>query len=144
MKNLILPLILIVFVVLGCNSFRKSITGSNENTIAQNTNQRTGNLETPVTPGNSNSDTDPGDDEFLNEAAISLPAPVYPPTARAVRAGGKVVVEIEVSPQGSVVKAEAVSGHPLLRAAAVAAARQAKFKPSPETVSGSLEYEFKP
>lgn len=79
----------------------------------------------------------------LNDKATSLPAPPYPPAARAVRAAGKVVVNIEVDTNGAVVKAEAASGHPLLRAAAVAAARQAKFKAGPSPVSGSLEYEFK-
>ncbi len=80
---------------------------------------------------------------LLNDKATQMPQPVYPPTARAVRAAGKVVVNIEVAPDGSVVKANAESGHPLLRAAAVAAARQAKFKPGPSPILGSLEYEFK-
>jgi TonB family protein len=78
----------------------------------------------------------------LNDEAVEIPQPPYPPTARAVRASGKVVVNIEVAPDGSVVKAVAESGHPLLKAAAVAAARQAKFKPGPSPISGSLEYEF--
>jgi TonB family protein len=78
----------------------------------------------------------------LNEKAISLPQPGYPATARAVKAGGKVVVNIEVAPDGSVVKAEAVSGHPLLKSAAAQAAKQAKFKPGTAPVSGSLEYVF--
>jgi|ERR1044072_2961941 TonB family protein len=76
----------------------------------------------------------------LNDQATQMPAPVYPPTARAVRAAGKVVVNIEVAPDGSVVHAKAESGHPLLKAEA--AARQAKFKPGPAPISGSLEYEF--
>lgn len=80
---------------------------------------------------------------LLNDKTTQMPQPVYPPVARAVRAAGKVVVNIEVAPDGSVVSAKAESGHPLLRAAAVAAARQAKFKPGPAPVSGSLEYEFK-
>ncbi len=79
---------------------------------------------------------------LLNDKAISMPTPPYPPVARAVRAAGKVVVNIEVAPDGSVVKAVAETGHPLLKAAAVAAARQAKFKPGPSPISGSLEYEF--
>ncbi len=79
----------------------------------------------------------------LNDKATQMPRPVYPPTARAVRAAGKVVVNIEVAPDGSVVSAKAESGHPLLKAAAEAAARQAKFKPNSASVSGSLEYEFK-
>lgn len=79
----------------------------------------------------------------LNDKALSMPLPPYPPAARATRAVGTVTVNIEVDTQGNVVKADAVSGHPLLKAAAVAAARQAKFKPGPSPVSGSLIYEFK-
>jgi TonB family protein len=79
----------------------------------------------------------------LNEKAITLPQPPYPPTARAVRAAGSVTVNIEVDTKGDVVKAEAISGHPLLKAAAVTAARQAKFKPGPSPVSGSLVFNFK-
>jgi TonB family protein len=80
---------------------------------------------------------------LLNDKAIEMPQPVYPPTARAVRAAGKVVVNIEVAPDGSVVSAKAESGHPLLKAAAALVARQAKFKPGPSPISGSLEYDFK-
>lgn len=64
----------------------------------------------------------------INDQAVSLPKPVYPPAARAVKASGDVKVEIEVDAKGNVTSAKAVSGHPLLQAAAVAAARQAKFK----------------
>ncbi|HEV3468040.1 MAG TPA: TonB family protein [Pyrinomonadaceae bacterium] len=54
--------------------------------------------------------------------------PVYPPIAKVARATGKVVVEVLVE-EGGVACARAVSGHPLLRQAAVTAARKWKFKP---------------
>ncbi|MFL6336893.1 MAG: cytochrome c oxidase assembly factor Coa1 family protein [Pyrinomonadaceae bacterium] len=84
---------------------------------------------------------------ILNEKAVSKPQPPYPPAARAARASGSVTVEVTVDETGSVVSAAAVSGHPLLRAAAVAAARQAKFSPTllsgkPVKVSGLLTYNF--
>jgi TonB family protein len=84
---------------------------------------------------------------ILNEKAVSKPQPPYPPAARAARASGSVTVEVTVDETGSVVSASAVSGHPLLRAAAVAAARQAKFSPKlvqgePVKVSGLLTYDF--
>jgi TonB family protein len=63
---------------------------------------------------------------------ISLPKPPYPPAARAVRASGEVEVELTVEPDGSVSAATARSGHPLLRAAALKAARSAKFEPTVE------------
>jgi TonB family protein len=83
----------------------------------------------------------------LNEKAISLPKPAYPPAAKAAKASGTVVVRVIVDEKGNVVSAEAISGHPLLRAAAVQAARQAKFKPTlengrPVKVTGTLNYNF--
>jgi TonB family protein len=83
----------------------------------------------------------------LNGKAISKPQPPYPPAAKAARAAGVVVVQVTVDETGGVVSASAVAGHPLLRAAAVAAAKQAKFSPTllsgkPVRVSGVLTYNF--
>lgn len=83
----------------------------------------------------------------LNEKAISLPTPPYPPAARAVRAAGTVTVEVLVDFDGRVVSANATTGHPFLRAAAVSAARSARFRPEvsngkPVKVFGVIKYEF--
>ncbi len=83
----------------------------------------------------------------LNEKAIDLPQPAYPPAARAVRATGSVSVQVLVDEKGEVISATALSGHPLLRAAAVQAARQARFAPTklsgqPVKVNGVLTYNF--
>jgi TonB family protein len=83
----------------------------------------------------------------LNDKAISLPQPAYPPVARSVRATGSVSVQVLVDEKGEVVLATAVSGHPLLRSAAVQAARQARFAPTklsgqPVNVNGVLTYNF--
>jgi protein TonB len=83
----------------------------------------------------------------LNGKAISKPQPVYPPIAKAARASGTVTVQILVDESGRVVSASAVSGHPLLQSAAVAAARQARFSPTllsgqPVKVSGVITYNF--
>lgn len=85
----------------------------------------------------------------LNGKATSLPKPPYPPAARAVRASGAVSVQVLIDENGSVVSASAVSGHPLLRAAAVQAARGARFSPTmlsgqPVKVSGVITYNFVP
>ena len=85
----------------------------------------------------------------LNGKATSLPKPPYPPAARAVRASGAVTVQVLIDESGSVVSASAVSGHPLLRAAAVQAARGARFSPTqlsgqPVKVSGVITYNFVP
>jgi TonB family protein len=83
----------------------------------------------------------------LDGKAVSKPQPPYPALAKAARASGKVTVRVTVDETGSVVAADAVSGHPLLRAAASAAARQAKFSPTleggkPVRVTGTLTYNF--
>ena len=83
----------------------------------------------------------------LNGKAISLPKPQYPPIARAAHAAGTVVVQVLIDENGSVVSAKAVSGHPLLQAVAVAAARQARFSPTklsgqPVKVTGVFQYNF--
>lgn len=85
----------------------------------------------------------------LNGKAISLPKPIYPSAARTVKASGDVVVRVLVDEDGSVINAQAISGHVLLRPAAVAAARQAKFTPTklagkPVKVTGIINYTFTP
>lgn len=85
----------------------------------------------------------------LNGKATSLPKPGYPPAAKAVRAGGAVSVQVLISESGSVISASAVSGHPLLRAAAESAARGARFSPTllsgqAVKVSGVITYNFVP
>ncbi|HEX7957650.1 MAG TPA: cytochrome c oxidase assembly factor Coa1 family protein [Pyrinomonadaceae bacterium] len=84
---------------------------------------------------------------LLDGKATSKPAPPYPPVAKAARASGTVIVRVLVDEQGHVVSASGVSGHPLLQAAAVAAAKQARFSPTvqggrPVKVSGLLTYNF--
>jgi TonB family protein len=83
----------------------------------------------------------------LNGKATSKPEPPYPALAKAARAQGTVVVQVTVDETGGVTAAKAISGHPLLQPAAVAAAKQAKFSPTllsgrPVKVSGVLTYNF--
>lgn len=65
----------------------------------------------------------------VNGKAVKLPIPAYPAAARAVNASGAVNVQTIIDEEGNVTSAEAVSGHPLLRAAAEKAALEAKFRP---------------
>jgi protein TonB len=83
----------------------------------------------------------------LNGKAISKPQPAYPPIAKAAKASGTVTVQVLVSEEGNVISARAVSGHPLLRQAAVDAAYRAKFSPvivsgQKVKMSGALTYNF--
>jgi TonB family protein len=57
---------------------------------------------------------------------------LYPPIAKAARASGPVYVMVEISDEGKVTDSSVISGHPLLRDAALAAARQWVFKPLTE------------
>lgn len=83
----------------------------------------------------------------VNGKAISLPVPPYPAAAKAVGAKGTVSVQVLIDEKGSVVSANAASGHPLLRSAAEGAARRARFRPTelsgqPVKVSGVITYVF--
>lgn len=105
-----------------------------------------GSLSSSPSPGGSPKSISGG---VLNGKATSLPKPEYPPAAMAVRASGAVSVQVLIDENGDVVSANAVSGHPLLRAASEAAARGAKFSPTllegnPVKVSGVITYNFVP
>lgn len=81
---------------------------------------------------------------MLNAKAIYLPMPEMPAGADA---SGVVLVAVVVDEQGMVMDARAVSGPPHLHAAAVAAARLARFSPTllmgePVRVTGTLSYNF--
>lgn len=83
----------------------------------------------------------------LNGKAINLPKPSYPPIAKAAHASGTVVVQVTIDENGNVISAHAVSGHPLLQAVAVAAAKGARFSPTklsgqPVKVTGVITYNF--
>jgi protein TonB len=83
----------------------------------------------------------------LNGKAISLPKPSYPQIARSAHASGTVVVQVVIDENGNVISAHAVSGHPLLQAVSVAAARNARFSPTklsgqPVKVTGVITYNF--
>ena len=83
----------------------------------------------------------------LNGKAISLPKPQYPQIARAAHASGTVTVQVLIDENGNVVSAHAVSGHPLLQAVAVQAARGARFSPTklsgqPVKVTSVITYNF--
>lgn len=82
-----------------------------------------------------------------NRKATDLVAPVYPTTARAVRASGPVGVSIVIDESGKVIEAEAYNGHSMLRPSAVTAALASKFEPMtlngvPVKMRGVITYNF--
>ena len=80
---------------------------------------------------------------MLNQKAIYMPQPEVP----SGEASGVVLVQVLIDEQGSVIDARPVSGPQHLQAAAVNAARLARFAPTlmmgePVKVSGTLSYNF--
>jgi TonB family protein len=83
----------------------------------------------------------------LQGNAIKRVQPPYPPIAKAARASGPVQVQITINEAGEVIETSVISGHPLLRDAALQAARQWLFKPTelsgvPVKVQGILTFNF--
>ena len=84
----------------------------------------------------------------LNEKALRLPIPAYPPAARRAKACGDVTIRITINRKGNVVKGVAVQGAPQLRSVALRSARGAIFLPpifdcdACRYVSGMLAYHF--
>ena len=83
----------------------------------------------------------------LQTSAIHRVEPTYPPLAKTAQVSGAVVVEITVDEEGKVIAARPISGHPLLKDAAVEAARGWEFTPTklsgvPVKVIGTITFNF--
>ena len=83
----------------------------------------------------------------INGKAVRLVTPAYPAIARSAHASGQVSVQVVIDLEGNVAAAQVVDGHPLLRAAAIKAARESKFTPTklegkPVMVVGVIKYNF--
>jgi len=83
----------------------------------------------------------------LQGKAVKKIQPPYPPIARAARASGAVQVQVTISEDGRVIEAAVIGGHPLLRDAALQAAKQWVFQPTelsgvPVKVQGILTFNF--
>ncbi len=83
----------------------------------------------------------------LERYAIKRVEPVYPAHLRNI--AGTVIVEVVKNEQGDVITARARSGHPLLQAPAVSAARQWKFQQTrvlgkPVKIIGTITFYFNP
>jgi protein TonB len=83
----------------------------------------------------------------LESKVIHRIQPEYPQLAVRARVSGVVILEVIVSDEGEVSDVKVLSGHPLLREAAVAAVRQWKYSPTllngePVPVLGSVTVIF--
>ena len=84
----------------------------------------------------------------LEGSALKRAKPSYPALAKAAQVSGVVVVEVTIGEDGLVLTAKALSGHPLLKDAAVSAARLWRFSPTllggkPVKVIGTLTFNFR-
>jgi TonB family protein len=105
------------------------------------------NSEAPLSEGTTSSEATIISAGDVTNEAIDLPQPSYPPIGTRVRASGTVVVEVVIDERGLVTSAHAISGHPLLQASSVAAARKATFRPRSVSgkrvrVKGTIHYVF--
>jgi len=78
---------------------------------------------------------------------ISGPLPVYPPLAKQARISGAVRLQAIIARDGTIMDLRAVSGHPLLIPAALAAVKQWVFQPTclngdPVEVASEIEVTF--
>lgn len=83
----------------------------------------------------------------VNARAINLVKPQYPSQARLMNTHGIVSVYVLIDEGGNVIRAKAVSGNYILRASAIAAARESRFNPTalsgvPVKVNGTIVYNF--
>lgn len=101
----------------------------------------------PKTEGQAAPSTQRVSGGVLQGNAVRKVQPPYPALAKAAGAEGAVQVAITVNENGEVTTTEAVSGHPLLKEAALEAAREWKFKQTelsgkPVKVQGVLTFNF--
>jgi len=87
--------------------------------------------------------------EAAKKNASTIVQPTYPNAAKAVRASGRVDVQVTIDELGYIISAKAVNGHPLLQPAAVEAAKKSKFATTtlsgiPVKVTGIIVYNFVP
>ena len=79
--------------------------------------------------------------------SIKKVQPNYPPLALAAHITGEVVVRLVIDEEGKVIAAQVTSGHPLLQAACIKAAKESTFTPTlldqkPVKVLGRITYIF--
>ncbi len=89
----------------------------------------------------------PVSEGVLQGSADKRVAPAYPTLAKSARAAGPVQVQLVIDEGGRVVDAKVLNGHPMLRDAALQAARQWEFKPTqlsgrPVRTQGVVTFNF--
>jgi TonB family protein len=76
--------------------------------------------------------------------AVQTVTPHYPEMAKTMRLSGAVRVAVKVAPNGRVVSAEVLGGHPVLAQVAVDAARQFRFETAQKLTEEIVTFNFQP
>src|SRR5207248_2804475 len=71
-------------------------------------------------------------------------APAYPELMKKMRIGGSVKLSVLVAPDGHVVEARALGGHPMLVPSATDAVKRWKFESAAEQTTAVIEVKFDP
>lgn len=82
------------------------------------------------------------------KAAVTKPAPVYPPMGKSLRLEGSVELHAYISEAGTVEKVETLSGNPILVRSATEAVKRWKFTPftddgKPVKATAVMTFDFK-
>jgi TonB family protein len=80
-------------------------------------------------------------DESKRKIKTKVP-PAYPELAKRMSVGGKVKIEVVITPDGHVRSTRVVGGHPLLVQACQDAVKEWKFVPSSEETTQIVEFTF--
>jgi TonB family protein len=70
--------------------------------------------------------------------------PVYPEVMKKMHMGGTVKVRVVIAPDGRVVEAQSLGGHPMLIESATDAVKKWKFESGPGTTTMIIEIKFDP
>ena len=73
---------------------------------------------------------------------VARSAPTYPELAKKMHLSGKVKIEVEVNPGGSVTSAKMVGGNPVFETSAIQAVKQWKFETAQGATKGVITVEF--
>ncbi len=84
------------------------------------------------------------DERNIENLATRRVQPAYPPMAQKYRIEGTVTVQVSVSTDGKVAKAEFVRGHNIFRSVSLDAVKRWEFRPPGEAgLNGTVNFVFK-
>lgn len=125
------------------NKAGRSAESQNYQTQMEEAEKRAG-MEDPIRAAGFVPTTPVDSRQVINGWASVIPGPSYPAEARPVNAQGSVYLNVTTDADGFVIAAELLSGHPLLRAAALNSAIWSRFdRTKMKTKNGILEVVFK-